>query len=195
MNTHDRAVRHAWIDRQRRAHPLPAMRATLDVSLSGYQARKRGATPSRKRLTDAQMLTVIRAIHAELEGACGRPRMAEEIRGIGFPASKERVERLMRENGIRARHKRRYKATTDSKHRLPVAPKLLDGNFTPAAPNQIWTAGQSKPVCQPFMAVWGDISRGAHPADRPDRHSRGAFIKECARRLSRRMQRTARSVT
>jgi transposase InsO family protein len=53
---------------------------------------------------------------------------------------KERVERLMRENGIRARHKRRYKVTTDSKHGLPVAENLLDRNFTPAAPNQVWTS-------------------------------------------------------
>jgi putative transposase len=66
--------------------------------------------------------------------------MVRELRGRGFPASKERVERLMRENGIRARHKRRYKATTDSKHALPIAPNLLDRNFTPTAPNQVWTA-------------------------------------------------------
>ena len=46
----------------------------------------------------------------------------------------------MRENGIRARHKRRYKATTDSKHGLPVADNLLDRNFTPSAPNQVWTS-------------------------------------------------------
>jgi transposase InsO family protein len=42
----------------------------------------------------------------------------------------------MRENGIRARHKRRFKARTDSRHHLPVAENLLDWNFTPAAPNQ-----------------------------------------------------------
>ena len=46
----------------------------------------------------------------------------------------------MRENGIKARHKRRYKATTDSRHTLPVAPNLLDRNFTPATPNKVWTA-------------------------------------------------------
>ena len=72
------------------------------------------------------MLALIRAIHAELKGAYGSPRMVREMRGRGFPASKARVERLMRENGIRARHKRRYKATTDSKHSLPVAPNLLE---------------------------------------------------------------------
>lgn len=116
------------------------MCATLSVSLSGYQAWKRGGTANRKRLTDAQLLALIRAIHAELKGAYGSPRMVREIRGRGFPASKARTERLMRENGIRARHKRRYKATTDSKHKLPLAPNRLDRNFTPSAPNQVWTA-------------------------------------------------------
>ena len=46
----------------------------------------------------------------------------------------------MRESGICTRHKRRYKVTTDSKHGLPVADNLLDRNFTPAAPNQVWTS-------------------------------------------------------
>ena len=112
----------------------------LNVSVSGYRAWKRGGTPDRCRLTDAQMLALIRAIHDELKGAYGSPRMVLELRARGFSASKERVERLMRENGIRARHKRRYKVTTDSKHTLPVAPNLLDRNFAPTAPNQVWTS-------------------------------------------------------
>jgi transposase InsO family protein len=66
--------------------------------------------------------------------------MVKELHRRGFPASKPRVERQMRVNGIRARHKRRYKATTDSKHSLPVAENLLDRNFTPSAPNQVWTS-------------------------------------------------------
>jgi putative transposase len=66
--------------------------------------------------------------------------MVRELRGRGIPASKPRVERLMREYGIRARHKRRYKATTDSKHKLPIAENLLDRNFAPAAPNQAWSS-------------------------------------------------------
>ena len=86
------------------------------------------------------MLTWIRAIHEELKGAYGSPRMVRELRGRGFPASKERVERLMREHGIRARHKRRYKTTTDSKRHLQVAPNRLNRDFTPSAPNRIWTS-------------------------------------------------------
>jgi putative transposase len=133
-------VNYAWIDTQRKVYPLPLMCQVLSVSRSGYRAWKRGGKPGRKRLTDLQMLTLIRAIHVELKGAYGSPRTTKELRKRGFPAGKERVERLMRENGIRGRHKRRYKATTDSRHNLPVAPNLLDRNFTPAAPNQTWTA-------------------------------------------------------
>ena len=133
-------MRYAWIDTQRKVYPLPVMCDVLTVSISGYRAWRRGGKPSRTRLTDIQMLALIRVIHAELKGAYGSPRMTRELRDRGFPASKPRVERLMRENGIKARHKRRYKATTDSKHSLPVAKNLLDRNFMPTTPNQVWTA-------------------------------------------------------
>jgi hypothetical protein len=63
------------------------MCTVLDVSISGYRAWKRGGTPDRKRLTDSQMLAVIRAIHAELKGAYSSPRMVRELRGRGFAAA------------------------------------------------------------------------------------------------------------
>ena len=133
-------MKYAWIDAHRRTYGLAEFCDVLGVSVSGHQAWKHGGSPDRQRLTDAQMLALIEAIHAELKGAYGSPRMVRELRDRGFPASKQRVERLMRENGIKARHKRRFKATTDSKHALPVAPNLLGRDFTPAAPNQVWTA-------------------------------------------------------
>lgn len=78
--------------------------------------------------------------HAELEGADGCPRRVAERRARGFSVSKARAERLMRDNGIYARHKRCYKAVTDLTHELPVAENLLARNFTSAAPNQLWTS-------------------------------------------------------
>ena len=133
-------MKYAWIDRHRTMYPLALMCALLAVSLNGFRAWLRGGSPDRKRLTDAQLLALITAIHKELKGAYGSPRMVRELRARGFPASKPRVERLMRHNGIRGRHKCRYKATTDSKHSLPVAANLLARNFTPAGPNQAWSA-------------------------------------------------------
>ena len=133
-------MRYAWIDLERKYFDLLEMCAVLEVSVSGYRAWKRGGTPGRARSSDAQLLMLIRAIDAELKGAYGSPRMILELRARGFRAGKDRVERLMRENGIQARHKRRYKATTDSGHNLPVAENLLDRHFTATAPNQVWTA-------------------------------------------------------
>ncbi len=108
--------------------------------MSGYRSWQPDGKPNRKRLTDIQVLALIQSIHAELKGIYGNQRMVRELRDSGFPASKERVERLMRENDIRARHKRRYKVTTDSKHNLSIALNLLDRNFNPAGPNQVWTS-------------------------------------------------------
>jgi len=133
-------MRYAWIDAQGQDVELAGTCAALGVSVSGYRAWRRGGKAGRKRLTDTQLLALIRSIHAQYKGAYGSPRIVDELRDMGFPAGKERVARLMRENGIRARHKRRFKATTDSKHTLPVAANLLDRNFTPATPNQVWTA-------------------------------------------------------
>jgi len=138
-------VKYAWIDTQRGYFPLPAMCSVLSVSPSGYRAWKRGGTPRRKRLTNAQLLALIQAIHCELKGVYGSPRMLVELRDRGFSVGKTRVERLMRDEGIRARHKRRYKATTDSKHTLPVADNLLKRNFMPTKPNEVWTADISAP--------------------------------------------------
>lgn len=133
-------MKYAWMDAHRKDFGLDEMCRVLAVSESGYRSWKRGGRPCRKRLTDVQMLALIQAIHTEVKGAYGSPRMVRELRLRGFPAGKERVERLMQENGIKAKHKRRFKVTTDSKHNLPVAPNLLDRNFTPDAPNQVWTS-------------------------------------------------------
>jgi hypothetical protein len=83
-------VKYAWIDAQRE-FALAEMCAVLGVSVSGYRAWKRGGKPDRKRLADSQMLALIQAIHAELKGAYGSPRMVKALRARGFAASKDRV--------------------------------------------------------------------------------------------------------
>lgn len=133
-------MKYAWIQRHTTAYAINTLCGVLAVSVSGYRAWQRGGTPDRTRLTDQQALVAIQSLHAEVKGAYGSPRMVRELRHRGLTVSKPRVERLMREHGIRARHKRRYKVTTDSRHRMPVAANLLDRNFTPVTPNQVWTS-------------------------------------------------------
>ncbi|MBF0316285.1 MAG: IS3 family transposase [Oligoflexia bacterium] len=79
-------------------------------------------------------------IHRASRGTYGSPRIFAMIKGQGLKCSKSKVERKMREMGIRAKTKRKYKATTDSNHKLPVSENLLNRNFTPIAPNIAWGA-------------------------------------------------------
>jgi transposase InsO family protein len=132
-------VKYAWIDAKRREYPLPEMCEVLAVSVSGYRAWRRGGQPGRTRLTDAQAVALMRSIHAEVKGAYGSRRMHRELQDRDHRIGLGRIERLMREHAIRARHKRRYKATTDSRHTLPVADNLLARQFTPEAQNRVWT--------------------------------------------------------
>lgn len=132
-------MKYAWIDAQRAEYPLPDMCETLGVSASGYRAWSRGGTPDSTRLSDPQAVALMRAIHAQVKAAYGSRRMHRELQGRGHRIGLTRVERLMREHGIRARHKRRFRATTDSKHSMPVADNLLARDFSPAVPNRVWT--------------------------------------------------------
>lgn len=132
-------MRYAFIEQHRGSYPLQGLCAVLQVSDSGFASWQRGEGPQRW-LSDRQLLAHIREVHEETKAAYGSPRIYQELKGRGIPVSKGRVERLMRENGLRGRHKRRFKATTDSKHTLPVAPNLLEQNFETERPDQAWTA-------------------------------------------------------
>lgn len=93
-----------------------------------------------KRVGDEALVTHIRAIHAEFKAEYGWPRVWKELLARGVRVGKDRVQRLMKLHGIRARGKRKFVVTTDSRHSLPVAENLLARDFTPAAPDRVWTS-------------------------------------------------------
>jgi putative transposase len=132
-------VKYAWIKRHERTYPHKAMCGVLGVSESGFAEWRAGST-AKRWLTTPQLEAIIRAIHDEFNGAYGAPRMTAEIKARGLPVSRERVRELMQANGIRAHHKRRYKATTNSAHNMPVAENVLNRQFETSAPDQVWTA-------------------------------------------------------
>ena len=92
----------------------------------------------RRSLRDDALLVHIRAIHIETKGGYGWPRMWRQLQSEGVRVGKSRVQRLMQENGIRARGKRRFRVTTDSNHDLPIAPNLLNREFKVATPDRVW---------------------------------------------------------
>jgi len=111
----------------------------LKVSRSGYYAWRTRAE-SRRSLENRRLTERIRAIHAESRGRYGSPRIHAMLRRSGEACGKNRVCRLMAAAAIRARHKKRFRSTTDSKHSLPVAENLLLGDVTVDRPNQVWAA-------------------------------------------------------
>lgn len=132
-------MKYAFIEAHRARYPVPAMCELLEVSCSGYHAW-RGRGPSPREQENNRLLMQIRAIHSASHGSYGSPRVHEELRDQGKVVSLNRVRRLMKKNGIAARHKRKFRATTDSRHNLPVAPNLLGQEFVTERPDQVWLA-------------------------------------------------------
>ncbi len=125
--------------------PVRLMCRVLELRSSGYYAwLKRPRTTDRIR-SDQEVLTAILKIDREVKQVYGVPRMTSEPRDRGFVINHKRVERIMRENGIQGVPKRKFKVTTNSKHRLPVAENLLNQEFDVAQPNQVWASDISVP--------------------------------------------------
>jgi len=137
-------VKYAWIGRHKKHWPISLQCEVLNVSASGYfehQRRKDSVLPENagKRTSDEVLLVHIKASHAGSKGEYGWPRIWKELRANGIKVGKERIQRLMKRHGIKARGKRKFVVTTDSKHNLPIAPNLLNRNFQPEQPNTVWT--------------------------------------------------------
>jgi putative transposase len=119
--------------------PVRLLCETLEVSTAGYYAwRTRPASAARQR-RDA-LVVEIRAIHAEVKGRYGSPRVHAELRAGGHGCCVNTVAKLMRDNDIRAKTTRKFRHTTDSNHELAVAENLLDRQFDPDGPNLAWSA-------------------------------------------------------
>jgi transposase InsO family protein len=157
-------VKYAFIERHRRVWPICVQCRVLRVSVSGFHqhlARRRKIS-HRRYLTEAALLAHISAVYAEHRGAYGWPRIWRELVKGGIRVGKQRVQRLTQHHGIRARGKRRFRVVTaDSRHDLPIAPNLLNRNFTPAAPNQAWSGDITYIVAEEGWLFLG--GRPVHP--------------------------------
>jgi putative transposase len=130
-------VKFVFIAAEKALYPVRLLCELLEVSRSGYYAWIDRPAP-RKKIADAQLVVEIKASLVRGRGAYGSPRVHRELRAHGIHVSKKRIERLMRENGLVARQKRRFVHTTDSRHEYPIAPNVLDRNFDVQAANQAW---------------------------------------------------------
>jgi len=133
-------MRFRFIEDSRDDYPVRVLCDVLEVSPAGYYAW-RSRPESQRSADNRDLVDAIKRVHKDNCGRYGSPRIHEELKARGRGASRGRIERLMRQHGIRAIMARpRRVRTTDSRHDLPIAPNLLDRNFSADAPNRIWLA-------------------------------------------------------
>jgi putative transposase len=130
-------VKFELVKAEKAHYPVAVLCSVLSVSRSGFYDWQRRPEPARAA-ADAALVVGIRAAHKLGRGAYGSPRVHAELQAKGVRVSQKRVARLMREDGLRARQKRRFRKTTDSNHTDPIAPNVLQRHFEPTAPNRAW---------------------------------------------------------
>ena len=96
--------------------------------------------PSKRWLENEELLVRINTIFAYSSKTYGSPRIKVELQAQGFRVSRPRVARIMKAAGIRARIPRRFVVTTDSRHNYPIAPNILNREFTATRPGQVWVS-------------------------------------------------------
>lgn len=125
------------VDAEKARYPVEVLCEVLGVSRSGYYAWKK-RPPSARSKEDAKLAVEIAAAHKKSKRRYGSPRVHRALRKRGVRVGRKRVERLMRDKGLVARQKRRFRRTTDSNHENPIAPNVVERQFAPEAPNEVW---------------------------------------------------------
>lgn len=118
-------------------YPLGLLCRVFDVSRSGFYAWL-GREPSQHTQDDERLKVAIKAAHVQTRETYGVLRLWPELVAQGFATGRDRVVRLRQELGLRCKQKRKFKATTNSRHDYPVAENLLNQTFAPTRPNEAW---------------------------------------------------------
>jgi putative transposase len=119
--------------------PVGMMCRMVSVSRSGYYNWRHRPLSDRNQANQS-LANEIKRVFDDEKGRPGSPRITQRLQEEGKSASRHRVARIMRDNGWRAKAAKKFKATTNSNHSLPVAPNLLEQNFTADAPDQKWVS-------------------------------------------------------
>jgi transposase InsO family protein len=130
-------MRYIFIRKHASVWPIRVQCAVLEVTPAGYYAWVKNPR-SRRAESDERLRPIIKQIFAAYNGIYGSPRVTRELNAFGYRANEKRVERLMRAMELSARPAKRWVVTTDSKHNDPIAPDLVQQDFTATKPNEKW---------------------------------------------------------
>jgi len=140
-------VRYRFVREHSPQFPIAALCRVMQAASSGYYAWRRRAESPRQRANRA-LVTQIKAAHAQSRKTYGRRRIHAQLQRDGISCSRNRVARLMRQEGLWGLRRRKFKATTNSRHSFPVAENLLARNFTASAPDRVWVSDITYLACE-----------------------------------------------
>jgi putative transposase len=128
------------VEEMTKDYPVRDLCAVLEVTRSGYYAWRNGQETARQ-IANRLLAQQIHRVYQQKKGRYGSPRVTQQLRREGQVCNHKRVERLMRQQGLKgcSSRKRRVR-TTDSNHDQPIAPNLLLGRAAPSRPNEVWVA-------------------------------------------------------
>lgn len=132
-------MKYQFMDNHYSEFTVRKMCQTLEVSNSRYYAWRK-KPHSKRENENLAILEKIKEIHKKSRNTYGSPRIYNEMKNKGIKSGENRIARIMQENGIRSKTKKKFKITTCSKHNLPVAENVLNRNFQIKKPNMVWTS-------------------------------------------------------
>ena len=132
-------MKYWFIDQHCSLHGVQRMCRVIGASRSGYYGWKM-QPQSKRQKENEKILMEIKESHKNSHRVYGSPRITEDLQAKGTKCGKNRVARLMKVHGIIAKAKKKFKATTNSKHNLPVADNLLNQDFVAEKPNTVWVS-------------------------------------------------------
>ena len=133
-------MRYLFVTQHKKTWPIDLMCRVLGVSRQGYYHYRRN---TEARLADPEhqeMLDWMKDIAIASKYTYGRRRMKRAMNALGFPISRTKTVKLMKEAGIQVRHKKKFKVTTNSNHKLPLFENLLERQFDVEQPNQVFAS-------------------------------------------------------
>ncbi len=133
-------MKYAFITQHKNAYPITLQCQVLGVSRNGYYQFVKNQENKPEDPEHQEMLEWVQDIAKSSEYTYGSRRMKEALNALGYPVSREKARRLMREANVRARQRKKYKVTTNSNHRQPVFDNLLKRDFEVAQPDRVYSA-------------------------------------------------------
>jgi transposase InsO family protein len=133
-------VKYAFITQHKNAYPISLQCQVLGVSRNGYYEYKKNHEGKPEDPEHQEMIEWVQDIAKSSDGTYGSRRMKKALNALGYPVSRDKARKLMREAKVQVRHRKKYKVTTNSNHKQPVFENLVERDFDIDQPDQVYAA-------------------------------------------------------